>query len=344
MGSKGLTLLLLGVTVGVSLAGCSTGPTRTVINTSAPGVRGPEPRQATEKGDDIRPTKWNTRAADEIAPGFQIELKGAEDPRVNGVFSVGPDGNLRLPYDVLIQTTGLTLGELRTDINQAYARYLNAPNIKVSIAKKEYYVDVRGLVQKPGQYLVKGDSSLDFIISQAGGLLPGQDQNVAAQYVRIDQLGVTNVIKLRDYFSGSQELIPAWQGGESVFFQSERGDKASAPQTGRNYVQLLGQIKQPGEYPFINGADFYDYLIRAGGPTDRADLENLVLVRSNQSTRETIEFKLDESHLLPPLKAGDTVLVNADNPSSLEKKSRLVGGFAGIFSTIATIVLLFMTV
>lgn len=343
LGSKGLALLFLGVTLGI-FSGCSSGPSRTIVSAPSPSLKAAEARATTGKNEDIKPTKWNTRAADEIAPGFHIELKGADDPKINGVFTVGPDGALRLPYDVLLQTTGLTLGELRSEVNQAYARYLTSPNIKISIAKKEYYVDVRGLVTKPGQYLVKGDSSLDYIISQAGGLLPGQDANVAAQFVRIDQLGVTNIIRLRDYFSGSQELVPAWQGGESIFFQSERGDRASAPQSGRNYVQLLGQVKQPGEYPFLSGADFYEYLIRAGGPTERADLENLVLVRSGPTARETIAFELEDSHLLPPLKAGDTVIVHADNPSSLEKKSRVIGGFAGIISTLATIILLFATV
>jgi protein involved in polysaccharide export with SLBB domain len=132
------------------------------------------------------------------------------------------------------------------------------------------------------------------------------------------------------------------QGGETVFFQSER-PRGATP--GRDYVQVLGQVRSPGDYPYTPGADFYEYLIRAGGPTDRADLHNVTLVRNiGDRQREAVNFALDESDQIPAIQGGDTLLLHADNPSPLEKKSRVIGGFASILSTIATVVLLFVTV
>ena len=162
---------------------CSSGPQKQVIKRSY------NVSSASEQKEVSNNVKWNKRNTDELAPGYQIEIKCLEDQVVNGIFTIQADGVLKLPYEVKIDTSGLKLSSLKSELVNSYKKYLTNPKIDVSIFKKEYYVDVRGLVQKPGQYLVKEDSSLDFLISQAGGLLAGTEKNAAAEYVKIDQLG-----------------------------------------------------------------------------------------------------------------------------------------------------------
>ena len=127
------------------------------------------------------------------------------------------------------------------------------------------------------------------------------------------------------------------------FFQSERGLSGKVTQTGRNYVQLLGQVKIPGEYPYKDGADLYDYLIKAGGPNEKADLQKFELIRGDSKERITYTFALDDLNKIPGLQPGDTVLVHADNPSVLEKKSRVIGGLTSILTSLATVVLIFVS-
>jgi protein involved in polysaccharide export with SLBB domain len=317
------------------MTGCYTGPSKTVMKRRSE-ISTPADVSA---GESSKMVKWNTRPSDEVAPGFQIEVKSTDDKAVNGIFAIPNDGVLKLPYDVKVDTTGLTLAQLNAEIVSAYKKFFTSPQIKVSVFKKEYYVDVRGLVQKPGQYLVKEDSSLDYLISQAGGLLGSSDKNSEAQFVRIDQLGVTNVFRLRDYFSGNQNLVPKWQGGESVFFQSERGSVAGAAQTGRNYIQIIGMVKTPGEYPYKDNADLYDYLIKAGGPTERADLYKFDLIRTSGKERVRYTFALDDSDKVPDLRPGDTIFVHADNPTPAEKSARVVTIYTSILTAIATTII-----
>jgi protein involved in polysaccharide export with SLBB domain len=270
---------------------------------------------------------------------MQLKLACPDDAKISGTYTIGPEGTLKLPYSVTIQTSGLTLAEVRREVIKGYKKYLTSPKISVSIGKRQYYVDVRGLVQKPGKYLVKSDSSLDFIISQAGGLLQGQDQSASAKFARIEQLGVSKLVRLRDYFSGREDLVPAWQGGETVFLQSEMGGNGISRSNGRTYVQMLGQVRQPGEYAHT-GDDFYSYLELAGGPTDRADLNSVTLLRSTGEGRKPIQFQGLAGGKLPEIRAGDTIIVSADNPSNFEKGTRVVGGVTGIISALATVALL----
>lgn len=281
----------------------------------------------------------STANPDAIAPGFEVELKNSDDANINGEFRVERDGILKLPYQVQINAKGSTPVELSSQINREYAKFLRAPKIQVRVTKKEYWVDVKGLVKKPGVYLLSKEAGLDEAISQAGGLQESSQPNNAPHYARIDQNGTVQTVRLQDYYSGRPDLVPHWQGGETIFFQSERGNTTGSGGQ-RNFVQLLGQVRSPGEYNYQDGAGIYDYLIEAGGPTDRADLNNLTLVRTGASGQQTTRFQLDDQTTVPALQSGDTVIINADNPSSLEKDTRIVGGFASVLSALGAIALI----
>lgn len=318
--------VLLLVVVILAASACYTGPHHILVPKTT----------IASTGVTLQQTAWNTRPSNEVAPGFEVTIKSAADPRINGTSRIDQEGLLKLNYDVRIATSGMTESDLASAINKAFSKVLRNPDVKMEITKREYFVDVQGLVKKAGQYLVKKDASLDELVSLAGGLetTPGATM---PQYARIDQLGVSNVVKLRDYYSGKRDLVPQWQGGEVVFFQNERGSLAGG---GRDYVQLLGQFKNPGEYPFTEGADFYDYMIQAGGPSEKADLYNLELVRSNGPQREIFQFASANYNEIPAVMPGDTIIMNADNPSRFEKDSRVIGGFTSIVTAIGTMVLL----
>ena len=286
---------------------------------------------------------WRVRAENEIAPGFELELSCPADRALSGAYRVEADGLLRLPYKVQIDANGLSTEALKTELDRAYRPFLKAPDFRVTIKHRMFFVDVQGLVTKPGPVLVKSDSSLDEIIAGAGGLQQTPERQAQAQYVRVVQGATSGTFKLRDYFAGSLTGLPIWQGGEKIFFQSEGGPLESKGKVARRYINLLGQVRSPGEYPYEHG-DFHRYLIAAGGPTDRADLDNISLIRMHGDSVGTRNFTAHEPTELPTLEPGDTVIVQADNPSPLEKRSRVIGGFMSILTSIATVVLLFIVV
>jgi len=286
---------------------------------------------------------WRLRQEDELAPGFEVALVCAADPAVSGTYRVELDGTLKLPYRVVVQAAGLKPRDVAAEIERGLKPFIKNPATTVTIRRRTYWIDVQGLVEKPGPVLVQADTSLDESIAGGGGLQETPERRHRAEYVRVVQGSATGTFKLRDHFAGTLVGLPRWQGGEKIFFQSEGAPASGGGTVARRYINLLGEVRSPGEYPY-EYADFYRYLIAAGGPTDRADLDNIALVRERADAVGATTFTLHEPTLLPSLEPGDTVIVRADNPSPLEKRSRVIGGFMSILTSIATVVLLFVVV
>lgn len=280
---------------------------------------------------------WKTRAPDEIAPGYALSIENPHDTAVRGRFTVEHDGLLKLPYEVQVKAEGLTPEQLAQALNEKYGRFILHPKFRVIVDEKQYSVDVRGLVEKPGAYRVNADSSLDDVIAKAGGLARGEngDTTHKARYARVTQLGVTKMINLQDYYSGAGGLVPPWQGGETVFLQSEGPTQVSVD---RDYIQILGQVAAPGAYPFQAGKDFVSYLTSAGGPTATADLDRITLLRRADDTIQEQEFELSDVSKGIAIAPGDTLIVRADTRTETERTSGVLAGFAAVLSAIGILV------
>jgi polysaccharide biosynthesis/export protein len=297
-----------------------------------------EQTEQPEREEQPRPD-WKERSPNEIAPGFTIKISSRDDAEISGSYVIDEKGFLRLPYDVTVSAAGLSQDALESKIRNAYRAYFLRPDMSVNVEKREYYVNVKGLVKKPGAVLVPSDASLDEVVSIAGGL--PENSRSGAQYARITQESTSYVVNLNDYFAGNTPsyAVPKWQGGESIALIREAGNESGG--TSRSsFVKVLGQVQNPGEFRYEPGTDFYHYLIKAGGPTDRADLTAISLIRAGRGSNESQRFSLEEEGKTPTITAGDTILLNASNPSSLEKSSRVWGGFAGVVSAIGAIILL----
>jgi polysaccharide export outer membrane protein len=68
---------------------------------------------------------------------------------------------------------------------------------------------------------------------------------------------------------------------------------------------IIGEIKAPGQYPYVNGMSILNAVALAGGFTDRAD-KSEVYIRRNGSAKE-IEYPADETTKVNP---GDIVRIS----------------------------------
>ena len=274
----------------------------------------------------------------EVAPGYEISLSGFNDSKLDARFRIGFDGMLKLPYQVDIPTTGMTREALRGRIVAAYAHfYRSPPSITLSVNPLKLWVEVRGLVEKPGRFLVKPDTSLDEVLGQAGGLL----RTTPPKYARFVQGRRSRTISLSEYYAGSPDArIPNWVGGDIVFFQSDRGDNTTAGEVDGSYIQMLGEVHTPGEYRFMPGADFYHYLAKAGGPTATSDPNRIEVLRGPGRDRAVTRFALLEPRTVPEIQPGDIIIVMADKPTNLERAVPVISGFVAILNTVLLLVLL----
>lgn len=254
-----------------------------------------------------------------LASGYLIQLANGSDQKLNGTFRVQPDGRVELPYNITVQTGGMTLARFKGEIEKLYRPYFKGtPVIAVSIKQKRYWVEVRGLIARPGMYLVKKDSPLDELISLAGGI----SEDLQSGYARIEQGKQTAWVDLSDYYrQGSLKDAPMWTGGDRVFFQKERpeGVGAAVDEENARKIHLIGDVKNPGEQTYRANADSYYYLIKSGGPNSSADLDSVDHLRVNKSTGQRELVKNGSIGDIKNIKGGDLLLVHSQAPTTTDK-------------------------
>lgn len=271
----------------------------------------------------------------ELAPGYLLTLHSLTDSKMNGDFRVGFEGDLQLPYDQTLNVTGLTLSQVKRKLADLYRPYFKTPtDIEVRIKERRYWVDVRGLVEKPGRYLVDAESSLDYVIGMAGG--PSKAE--PPLYVRIQKGTKVFVFDLTQYYSHGEDhpQILGWLGGEVLFFQKEMaGSVGERTGSYRLPIYMLGEVRKPGGYTLTPGSDFVDSLVQAGGFTDRADLDDIEIIRKSDGVKRVYDFSWQDFQHAPAPIQGDVVFIHANNETRTERHTLL---FVSIISMLASVV------
>jgi protein involved in polysaccharide export with SLBB domain len=326
---------------------------------SAPGCSSAPMQAPVERSDAMREYKAEKDALDSsrtISPGFLLKITHSNDSSITGEYRVSFKGELKLPYKVKVNAAGRTTEELSRDLVSAYSSFFKGRNnITVDIIARDYLIEVRGLVKKPGVYSVKVDTSIEELVSLAGGLASNAEGGGSGapggpgrpEYIRIVRMDYRKAnsapairwVRLTDYFLKydiRNEVL--WRGGEQLFFQVT-GDQGAVRNQSQTF-QLLGEIKNPGEYAIQNDASFFTYITRAGGQMTTADLANVTVIR--RSTGEAHVYDINHASPSPELAPGDVVLVKAIDTRTglLERLSPL---FISIGSLTVSIILAIST-
>ena len=270
----------------------------------------------------------------EIRPGNSLSIKHSVDRKLSGIFKVNSDGTLTLPYGKSLQTQDKTVELLAAELKETYSSLYKANStFQVSIVQKNYAIEIRGLVKKPGTLVVKNNTTLEEILAKSE---LDRDQ---ADYVRIELEGKSQWIDLKQYNSGlwPAEKMPKWAGGETVWFVKGNSNftKGSAD------IRLMGEINQPGTFSFQSGKNVLDYITLAGGLKTSANVEKIYIYRpiEGKSEKQAVAmFSLldpQDFKLLP----GDTLLVTSERTDSSERKFQMGANLAAILSAIGVILI-----
>lgn len=105
-----------------------------------------------------------------IGPEDALNVRVWREPELSGSFVVRPDGKISMPLVNEIQAAGLTPEQLSDAIVKSLSRYMNRPEVSVSVTavnSRKYYI--QGEVQKPGAYpLVVPTSVLEALVNAGG--------------------------------------------------------------------------------------------------------------------------------------------------------------------------------
>lgn len=246
-----------------------------------------------------------------IGPGdlIQIDVFGLDE--LDRRARVLRDGTVSLPLLGAVSLAGMTLAEAERSLADLLAERQILRDPQVTIFVEEYVshtVSIQGAVEQPGVYPLAGRTTLLDLLGAAGGL-SGQ---------RGDR-----ILVLRGGENGREPErieIDAWrlveEGDYTVNLALEAGDIVMVPRARELRVYVTGAVRNPGpvEYASTDGITVLQAITAAGGPTERANLKNVHVIRNKFGReQERIEVNLKriqagkEEDLV--LERNDTVVV-----------------------------------
>ena len=106
-----------------------------------------------------------------IGPDDVLSVLLWRDKEASTDVRVRPDGMITLPLLNDVRAAGLTPDQLRVNLQKAYEKYFQDPNVSVVVKDvNSRKVFVTGAVAKPGAYLLTGRTTILQMLAQAGGL------------------------------------------------------------------------------------------------------------------------------------------------------------------------------
>lgn len=250
-----------------------------------------------------------------------LDISVWQSPDLTKALTVQSDGTIDYPILGSLRATGLTPPQLATILREKLAQgYVKDPKVTVSV--KEYNskkVLVFGEVAKPGLYKLRGEIPLLEFLFMVGGvnqdakrmtvirppkvsedtvpsaLLPPSEQKSpteSASAIEVDLIALLSKGNL------SQNIMI--QPGDSVYVASGTGQK----------YYVLGQVKQPGPYEWVQDITLLEAIKLAQGITERG-APNRIKVRKNYRDRQEV-LKINLTDIINGKKKDDVIIKPGD--------------------------------
>jgi protein involved in polysaccharide export with SLBB domain len=251
---------------------------------------------------------------------LNISLPG--EPALNKDFQVDRQGRITLPEVGEVEVAGRTLDEATRLIRDRLSRaYREVQRVRVAVKEHRLIMSVAGYVQKPGEVNLPATAGIQEAVGAAGGFTQGAQLN-KLQLRRGNQVIEFDLKKYLD--TGDASGIPRLQPLDVLFVPSspitgnveinfdgrtlfEAGDAADLSQA----VKVLGEVTKPGVFGYRSDLSLVDMILRAGGVTFRAAIDQIRVVNGDRSTTVDLQKYLDTGNksLLPNLQPGATIFV-----------------------------------
>lgn len=214
-----------------------------------------------------------------VGPGDTIRMRVYEEGRLDGTYSVAPDGRVDLPWVGKISIAGLGTEQIAELVESRYADgYLVSPQIVVEVdAYGSKPVQILGNIEKPGTYFLKGETDLVGLLAQAGGI--GEDDQLSTYEIQIKRARTDAVAPLT---LSLDRLMHLGEGNVKV----EAGDVIHI--TRGRVVYVSGEVVRPGSVAWKEGLTLTQVLAAAGGPARTANLRSVQLSRGEQRIKVSV--------------------------------------------------------
>jgi protein involved in polysaccharide export with SLBB domain len=210
-----------------------------------------------------------------IGPGDTLYIVVWGYDEYSGPAPVSPDGTIALPLIGIVQVEGLTTEEIGELLTEKFSEFLRNPQVTVSLREFGYNVHIYGEVVEPGYYKVPDKTTLQEVISRAGGLTPYAD----TEHIRITSFkedGSRKVHEVNFYKflkENDESANPFVMSDDLIFVPRLKTEDYLG-----KIISVLGSVQKPGVFDLDEERSLMDVISLAGGFTVDADLEKVSVV------------------------------------------------------------------
>ncbi|ELP5729482.1 SLBB domain-containing protein [Vibrio vulnificus] len=268
-------------------------------------------------------TPLNAKANEErvqIGDLIQINLPGEES--LNRGFQVDKRGRITLPEIGPIYVAGYQTEQLQNAVKQSLSTvYRDVSNLAVFIKQQQMLISVQGYVTQPGEYTLPQGASVEMAFHAAGGIRSGAQLD-KMQLKRGSNRSEFNYKQFLD--TGNDELLPKLTSLDVLFVPAsplvgnieqtfdpaklaDSGDSADSAKG----IKVFGEVNSPGSFSYKANSNLVDILMRSGGVTRYAGVEQIRVISNNEPRIFNLKKYLDsgDASLLPEIAPGSTVFV-----------------------------------
>ncbi|ARP38237.1 SLBB domain-containing protein [Vibrio syngnathi] len=260
--------------------------------------------------------------SDAVQVGDLIQVNVPGESTLNTGFQVDKRGRITLPEVGAVFVAGYDSEQLNTVVLESLATaYKDLSNASVYVKEQQIIIYVQGYVEQPGEYTLALGSSIQMALYAAGGLRPG---------AQLDKLILKRGADKKEFNykrfldSGDESTLPTLQSLDSLFVPAsplvgnieQEFDAAKLANSGdsadsRNSIKVFGEVNAPGSFTYKENTDLVDVLMRSGGVTRYASVEQIRVISNNTPTLFNLKRYLDsgDESLLPILRPGATIFV-----------------------------------
>ncbi|MBL4588738.1 MAG: SLBB domain-containing protein [Alphaproteobacteria bacterium] len=236
-------------------------------------------------------------------------------------FSIDQDGFLSLPEIGRIHMSGKDwmMGVTTIQLSLSTA-YRDVEDISITLKERQLFVTVLGYVKDPGPVQLIPHSTVQMAIQAAGGLAQGAQLD-KIQVRRLDEVIIFDYKKYLD--TGDDSIIPDLKPLDVVFVPASpltgnvqvefdaRTLTSAGDGGGEDAVKVFGEVHRPGSFKYKLGASVIDMMMRAGGVTRYAGIEQIRIISKGEPYPFNMREYMDTGNpeLMPEIGMGDTIFV-----------------------------------
>jgi protein involved in polysaccharide export with SLBB domain len=231
---------------------------------------------------------WQTKLT--LGPGDVLDLGLFGQPETaRKEVPIGPDGRISFLQAQDVVASGLTVDDLRTNLEQELGKFYRSPRVTitpVAYNSKKYYV--LGKVANRGVFPLDRPVTIVEAVARAKGLETGI----------LDQQNSVDLVDLqRSFLMRQGKRLPVnleglfQQGDLSQNVVLEPEDYLYFAAGALKEVYVLGEVRLPGPVPYTEQTTVIRALAARGGFTDRAYKSAVVVVRGSLNSPQI--YKVD---------------------------------------------------